>query len=242
LNKFILSITALLIVATHLFAFAFFTKENKVVVSTPKYQKISMQFAQIKKTKVIKKDIKKKILKKQVIKKENKKIFKKPIKKDAKRKYVKKKHIKKRKVIKKKIENQVVKKEDIKKFVNKPILKAPIKDIKKESLKNTTQSMALYKKSKDDYLTKLRRTIDRNKKYPNASRRLKEEGIVFVSFRVIKSGLFTNIKIHKKSPKKRLNKAALKALLLTRKFDAFPKELKDKEFLDFRLGIRFKLK
>jgi len=232
MNTIILSLCTIVIITTHLFAINLFTKEETPPkIAKPQYQKISMQFAQII---PVKKTIKQ-IEKPKVIKKEK---FIKPIKKKAKREFVKKKKtVVKKKVIKKKVVKKVIKKT----IVQKKIIKAPKKKVKKVAPKETTQSLAQYKKVKQNYITQLRSAIDKNKKYPRISRKLKEQGQVTISFRVLQNGKFTNIKIYKKALKRRLNKAALNAVLLTKKFKHFPKELQKKKYLDIALPINFKL-
>lgn len=232
MNTILLVISTIIIVTTHLFAITVFTKEDKPLqVSKPQYHKISMQFAQvIPKPKQITKSEQKKVIKKE--------IFKKPVKKDAKRELVKKtKPIPKKKIQKKKNIKKVVKK----KTVEKKIIKAPIKKVKKTAPKDTTQSLKKYKQIKQNYITQLRVQVDKNKKYPRVSRKLKEQGKVTIIFRVLNNGKFTNIKILKKSSKRRLNKAALDAVLLTKRFKKFPKELSNKQFIDIALPINFKL-
>lgn len=195
-------------------------------------------------------------------------IFKKPIKKEAKRelvKKVKKKKIKKKpkkKIIKKKKPKKIVKrikkkqvKKKIKKIVKKTIVQevkavetktekiiknAPVKKVKNPSNKNATKSLQKFRRFKRNYLSDLRSAIDRNKKYPRASKRLNEQGKVVVSFRVYKSGRFENIKILQSSGKKRLDKAALKAVEKTRNFKAFDSSIK-KEFMDITVPIRFQI-
>lgn len=232
MHKIIFTLSIIIVISTHLFAFNYLFQKEEIKISKPKYQKISMQLAQIKKSKPVKKE-------KKIEKPIEKETFVKKIKKDAKRKLVKKK----KKIIKKKVvKKKIVKKEPSKKIVKKEILKAPIKKVKTPSLKERTKSLSLYKKSKETYMTKLRTSIDKNKKYPRASKRFKEQGKVVVSFRVYKDGRFENMRIIEKSSKKRLNKAALNALLLTKQFDVFPKELQHKDFIDCTLAMQFRLR
>lgn len=219
----------------HYFLFAQVINKEPKPIHKPKYQKVSLQMATYKEPIIEKpKEIKpepKKI-------EEIKEVIKKPIiKKKAIKKVVKKKPVKK--IIKKpkKIEKKIIKKP-----IEKPIVKKiEKKEIKKVNAVNKAQSLQKYKQHKQTYLTKLRAKIDRNKKYPSISRRLKEQGIVSVSFRVLKNGLFENIKVSKGSGKRRLDKAAIKALEKTNHFGTFPKEIKD-DFLDITVQIAFKLK
>ena len=88
------------------------------------------------------------------------------------------------------------------------------------------------------YKTELREEINKNKTYPTISRKLKEQGKVIVSFRVMKNGSFENIKLNGSSNIKRLDEAALNALYETKKFKPFENEL-NKEFVDFELPLEF---
>ena len=88
------------------------------------------------------------------------------------------------------------------------------------------------------YKTELREEINKNKTYPTISRKLKEQGKVIVSFRVMKNGLFENIKLSGSSNIKRLDEAALNALYETKKFKPFENEL-NKEVVDFELPLEF---
>jgi protein TonB len=230
MNIFIFILSTLLIISTHIFALALFPEEKEIIIVKPQYQKISMQFAQVipAKKAIVKKEIKKEIIKEEV--------FIKPIKKDAKRKLQKKK-----KAVAKKSQQKVSKKTPKKKVVAKKIIKAPIKKVKDVAPQDLAQSLKVYKIFKQNYITKLRSAIDKNKKYPRISRKLKEHGVVTISFRILKSGKFINIKIFKRAIKQRLNKAALNAVVLTEAFEKFPKKLSHKEFLDIELPIKFTL-
>ena len=88
------------------------------------------------------------------------------------------------------------------------------------------------------YKTELREEINKNKTYPTISRKLKEQGKVIVSFRVMKNGSFENIKLNGSSNIKRLDEAALNALYETKKFKPFENEI-NKEFVDFELPLEF---
>jgi len=239
-------------------ALTFLYEKKAPIVTKPPYQKVSVQLAQLKKPEPIKKivnPIEKPIeelikIEKPIITK--KQVFKKPIKKKAKRKLVKK-TIKKpvKKVTKKKItKKKIVKKKPIKKVVKKTVEKkvekivekapSPIQKKEKAAKKTLAKSLAQFKKFKTNYKNTLRAAIDRNKKYPIASKRLGEQGLVIVSFRVLKSGIFKNIKLITSSGKKRLDKAALKALIKTAKFKPFTKDI-NKEYMDLTVPIKFKI-
>ena len=156
-------------------------------------------------------------------------------------------------IIEKKVEKPITKPTPIKQ-VEKPL---PIKTaslvkeeiIENKNLKNSevvqkieTQSNEEKIEKENEYLTKykteLREEINKNKTYPTISRKLKEQGKVIVSFRVMKNGLFENIKLSGSSNIKRLDEAALNALYETKKFKPFENEI-NKEFVDFELPLEF---
>lgn len=95
-------------------------------------------------------------------------------------------------------------------------------------------------KFKDEYTKQLREEIDKNKSYPSISKRLNEEGKVIVYFKVLRNGLFKDIKIVDSSGKDRLDKAALQALYTTKQYKPFYK-YSNKEYLDFNLPLIFRL-
>lgn len=156
-------------------------------------------------------------------------------------------------IIEKKVEKPITKPTPIKQ-VEKPL---PIKTaslvkeeiIENKNLKNSevvqkteTHSNEEKIEKENEYLkkykTELREEINKNKTYPTISRKLKEQGKVIVSFRVMKNGLFENIKLSGSSNIKRLDEAALNALYETKKFKPFENEI-NKEFVDFELPLEF---
>ena len=156
-------------------------------------------------------------------------------------------------IIEKKVEKPITKPTPIKQ-VEKPL---PIKTaslvkeelIENKNLKNSevtqkieTQTNEEKIEKENEYLTKykteLREEINKNKTYPTISRKLKEQGKVIVSFRVMKNGLFENIKLSGSSNIKRLDEAALNALYETKRFKPFENEI-NKEFVDFELPLEF---
>lgn len=224
----------------HFFVFTYAYEQNTLIPEKKTtYKKVNLQYVQIKEVQPIKEPIIKSIDKPEI----KKEIFEKPIKKEAIRKIVKKK---KKKIIKKRIKKKIVKKRVKKKKVIEKIPKEPIKnetlEVNKKEIKKTvnkTPTISL-KKIKLAYLRQLRIQIDKNKKYPKISKRLNEQGKVLISFRILKSGLITNIKLLTSSGKKRLDKAALNAIYKTVKFKEFGKQI-NKEFMDITLPIQFRL-
>lgn len=289
MNKITLLASFTIVVLLHILVFTYVYKKEVPVINKPPYQKVSIQFRQLKLPPPPKKKVEKEVKKvepkkepiKKIVKKEiptppkpkaqAKKVFKKPIKKEAKRELVKKtvkKEEKVKKIVKtppkpkKIVEKKVAKKdppkkiEEIKKVVKKveepkkiekvevkkseKFLKESKEKLAQAAQKAAAKSLEKFRKFKEDYKTALRVAIDRNKRYPSASKRLEEEGLVVISFRVLKSGVFENIRVLTSSGKKRLDRAALKALRLTKEFRAFDKSIK-KDFMDLEVPIKFQL-
>ena len=161
-------------------------------------------------------------------------------------------------IIEKKVEKPVIKPTPIKQVEKPfPIKKEEIKTaslvkeeiIENKNLKNSEVTQKIETQTNDEkiekeneylrkYKTELREEINKNKTYPTISRKLKEQGKVIVSFRVMKNGLFENIKLNASSNIERLDEAALNALYETKKFKPFENEI-NKEFVDFELPLEF---
>ena len=157
-------------------------------------------------------------------------------------------------IIEKKVEKPIAKPTPIKP-VEKPL---PIKKtaslvkeelIENKNLKNSEVTQKIETQTNEEkiekeneylrkYKTELREEINKNKTYPTISRKLKEQGKVIVSFRVMKNGSFENIKLNGSSNIKRLDEAALNALYETKRFKPFENEI-NKEFVDFELPLEF---
>lgn len=236
MNLQLLIISFLSISAIHYYLFSMEIPQNKTIPIKQeiiKEHKVKLQRAQIQKVMpkpetIIEKTIQKQIIKKEAIKKIP--IKKKTIKKKSKIKKVKKKIQKPKKTLKKPIE-KIVKKEPIKqtkKIVN------PQKQVNKQKIKEEQDKL------KTQYLYALRAKINENKHYPRISKRLKEQGISTISFRVLKNGNFINIKISKSSKKKRLDKAALDAIISTSSFIPFYKKI-NVAYMDITIPIEFKI-
>lgn len=244
-----LLIPSFLIIASLHYIFFSYSYEKKVITQQQKttYQKVNIQMAKfepLKKVekKQIKEPLKKSPKEKKIIKNET---IKKPIVKKATNKIVKPEKIvtktpivKKEEEIKKRVEkkDKPLKKEDQKKSSE------TIKKIEKQKpIKEPTPAKTDYKKLeslKAKYLNELRIEINKHKRYPKISKRFNEQGKVILSFKVLKSGKFENIRIINSSGKKRLDKAALNAIIDTNKFKVIPNELKV-NFLDISLPIKF---
>ena len=217
MNILTLVFSFIAVLALHIYALSFNVKEKEQkIVHKTKYSKVSLQKATISE--------KKDTPLKKVVKKEEKKTLKKEI-------------IKKSALVKQKEIIKKPKEEQEKKIVKKVVKKD---ESSKSNSVNVSKSLQKNKEFKENYISRLREFIDKNKKYPKMSKRLKEEGRVLLSFRVLKSGEFRNIKILESSGNKRLDKAALNALITSKSFEPFSKEI-NKKFMDFNLPIVFEL-
>lgn len=217
MNILTLVFSFIAVLALHIYAFSFTLKEKEQkVVHKTKYSKVSLQKATI---------LEKKVLKN---KKEIKKVVQKEVNKTPKKAIIKKPTIVKQKEIIKKP------KEELEKKVVKKDEPSKINSI------NISKSLQKNKEFKENYISRLREFIDKNKQYPKMSKRLKEEGRVLLSFRVLKSGEFKNIKLLESSGNKRLDKAALNALINSERFEPFSKKI-NKNYMDFSLPIVFEI-
>lgn len=238
MNLFLFTISLLSISTIHYYLFSMPMPENKnipIKQDIAKEHKVRLQMAQIQKTQpkpkkepIIEKVVPKKETKKPIIKKVEKK---KPVKKRVIKQKVKPKHIEKKEV-----------KKEIKETKEK-IIKEQTKPIKQIQLKTSINQEKIKKEQdrlKNQYLHALRAKINENKHYPKISKRLKEQGVATISFRVLKTGNFINIKVLKTSSKKRLDKAALEAISDTNYFMPFDKKIKA-SYMDIIIPIEFKL-
>lgn len=227
MNLFLFTISLLSISTIHYYLFSMPMPENKnipIKQDIAKEHKVRLQMAQIQKPQ----PKPKKETKKPIIKKVEKK---KPVKKRVIKQKVKPKHIEKKEV-----------KKEIKETKEK-IIKEQTKPIKQIQLKTSINQEKIKKEQdrlKNQYLHALRAKINENKHYPKISKRLKEQGVATISFRVLKTGNFINIKVLKTSSKKRLDKAALEAISDTNSFMPFDKKIKA-SYMDIIIPIEFKL-
>ena len=242
MNLFLFTISLLSISTIHYYLFSMPMPENKNISTKQeiaKEHKVHLQMAQIQKPQpkpvkqepIIKKEAPKKQTKKPIIKKIEKK---KPVKKRVIKQKVKAK-IEKTKEVKKEIKEVKVSKKELVKKSTKPIKQVqPQTSIDQNKIKKEQDRL------KNQYLHALRAKINENKHYPRISKRLKEQGISTISFRVLKTGNFINIKVLKSSSKKRLDKAALEAIMDTNSFMPFDKKIKA-SYMDIIIPIEFKL-
>lgn len=198
-NIFTLLISLIIIVFVHFSVFTLYKPEFKKVVAM---EKPTINMISIKKVTLKKKEVKKV----EPIIKEHKKI-------------VKKAKIKVPKKISKKVVKKIVK--EVTPKVVPTVVSKVVPKVSKKVIVNTAKKDII----KNEYLSKVRNKIARNKIYPKRAKRLKQEGKVLVSFLISHNGKIKNISLKGKSSYKRLNEAALKLLRSIARFDPIPKEL-----------------
>ncbi len=91
------------------------------------------------------------------------------------------------------------------------------------------------------YLTYIKKIIQDNIKYPRRARRLKKQGIVYISMVIKKDGKITKINVEKSSGSRILDKAAIKTIKNINKFNNIPEELK-KNSWNIKIPMVYKLR
>lgn len=236
MNKFIILISFIFTFLLHLTIFYFYKTEN--ISNTT--SKNNNQMINIQLSKIENKDIKLEIPQ-----------TKEAVKETKKEDFIKKETIKPtKKVLQNKIEEKVEKIEEQKKEESTPNT-TNISTIAQKKVENFTTTEKNSENKKQDsineekfileYGKKVRQTINENKTYPNVSKKLKEEGLVIISFKVLKNGKIENLHIKQSSNKERLDNAAINTLNETNSFEVFDENIK-KEFLDFEIALEFSIK
>jgi len=222
MNKFIISISFILILLLHLSIINFF-KLNEIEHN----QQIQNDIVMIQLSKI---ETKKEVQKEEVVRK---KEIEKP-KSETKNIKQTNKSVEIKKEPTKPILSQTITKEE---FVEYKEEKAQEVQKTEENINNQNQIIEenIFIKN---YISQLREEINKNKVYPTISRKLKEQGKVIISFRVLKNGVFENINIQTSSNIKRLDEAALNALYDTKKFRSFGEQI-NKDYMDFEVPLEF---
>lgn len=223
-NKKSLLIIFTLIISAHLLLFANLDLEEKVVVAQNKpaanISKINLKNVVIKKpepkVEPVVEPIVEKIIEKPLPETKSKNIVKQEKKKEKKIKEVKK--------VEKKVLKEVEKTQEVKvEQKTEPIVQemASKEVIKQENTIDPSQIEAL----ENEYLSKLRYLIEKNKIYPQSAKRLNQMGKVHVCFVISKDGQIKDVKVVKDSNYKRLNEAALEILAKINRFEPIPEKL-----------------
>lgn len=231
MNRFIIFISFIFVLTLHLVVFYVYKTENTSTLSTKKIAQIV--HIEISKVIQIQETTKTEIQKtpqpqKEEIKKEVKEVVKKPKNKEVKE--VKQSITEPKPIVQNDTTTNLV-------AENIPSTSAQEKT---QSEEKTVIKENIEDKLINEYGKKLREAINKNKIYPNISRKLKEQGTAIVSFKVLKDGTFKNIIIKESCNFQRLNDAALNTIKETNNFEAFGDKIK-KDFLEFNLPIEFSL-
>ena len=223
-NKKSLLIIFTLIISAHLLLFANLDLEEKVVVAQNKpavnISKINLKNVVIKKpepkVEPVVEPIVEKIIEKPLPETKSKNIVKQEKKKEKKIKEVKKVEKKVLKEVEKTQEVKVEQKAEpqVQELASKEVLK------QKDTI-DPSQIEAL----ENEYLSKLRYLIEKNKIYPQSAKRLNQMGKVHVCFVISKDGQIKDVKVVKDSNYKRLNEAALEILAKINRFELIPEKL-----------------
>ncbi|MDS1369887.1 TonB family protein [Aliarcobacter butzleri] len=120
---------------------------------------------------------------------------------------------------------KVVQKEEVAEVV--AAVPPPPKTEAKEEVSAPTINQDEINDIKKQYLAKVRATIEKNKIYPKAAKRLKQTGKVNVNFDILKNGEIRNVKVLGKSSFANLDEASIELLIKISNFDEIPEELKE---------------
>ena len=223
-NKKSLLIIFTLIISAHLLLFANLDLEEKVVVAQNKpavnISKINLKNVVIKKpepkVEPVVEPIVEKIIEKPLPETKSKNIVK--------QEKIKEKKIKEVKKIEKKVLKEVEKTQEVKveQKAEPQVQELASKEVlKQKDTIDPSQIEAL----ENEYLSKLRYLIEKNKIYPQSAKRLNQMGKVHVCFVISKDGQIKDVKVVKDSTYKRLNEAALEILAKINRFEPIPEKL-----------------
>lgn len=225
MNKFILTLCFLVVTLLHILLIIYYRND---ILFTTTQNKPSEEIVQI--------QLSKTTIEKEKI--EEKKVLEEPKTKEIVEKKETPKKIETPKKVSVENKKEEIKKEKVEETTTQVENKTQIKENQKEILEE--KNKAVEKKLIDEYSKRLREEINKNKNYPTISMKLKEEGEVFVSFRVLKNGTFTNINLQKSSGKQRLDNSAIEAIEITKQFEPFNAQI-TKDYIDYNLSLVFTL-
>jgi periplasmic protein TonB len=216
-NKKSLLIILMLIISAHLLLFANLVVEEKIVVVENKpsinISKINLQNVVIKKSEPKPEPIVEKVIEKPL------EIIK-PLPKTKSENIIKHEEKKQKKEIQKKPLQKV---EEIK--TPEPMKPQIQEQSSQENIQKEVVDLNKIEALENEYLSKLRYLIEKNKIYPNSAKRLNQMGKVHLYFVISKDGQIKNAKILKDSSFKRLDEAALEILSKINKFEPIPEKL-----------------
>jgi periplasmic protein TonB len=225
-NKKSLLIILMLIISAHLLLFANLVVEEKVVLMENKpsinISKINLQNVVIKKPEPKPEPIVEKVIEEPVEIK--------PLHKTKSENIIKHEEKKQKKVVKKEKPKKEIHEEPLQKVEEVKTLEPMKPQIQEQSTQQNIQKEEVIDSNKiealeNEYLSKLRYLIEKNKVYPNSAKRLNQMGKVHLFFVISKDGQIRNAKIVKDSSFKRLDDAALEILSKINKFEPIPEKL-----------------
>ena len=216
-NKKSLLIILMLIISAHLLLFANLVVEEKIVVVENKpsinISKINLQNVVIKKPEPKPEPIVEKVIEKPL------EIIK-PLPKTKSENIIKHEEKKEKKVIQ---EKPLQKVEEVKTL--EPMKPQIQEQSSQENIQKEVVDLNKIEALENEYLSKLRYLIEKNKIYPNSAKRLNQMGKVHVCFVISKDGQIKDVKVVKDSNYKRLNEAALEILAKINRFEPIPEKL-----------------
>ena len=216
-NKKSLLIILMLIISAHLLLFANLVVEEKIVVVENKpsinISKINLQNVVIKKPEPKPEPIVEKVIEKPL------EIIK-PLPKTKSENIIKHEEKKEKKVIQ---EKPLQKVEEVKTL--EPMKPQIQEQSSQENIQKEVVDLNKIEALENEYLSKLRYLIEKNKIYPNSAKRLNQMGKVHLYFVISKDGQIRNAKILKDSSFKKLDEAALEILSKINKFEPIPEKL-----------------
>ncbi|WP_151951903.1 TonB family protein [Aliarcobacter butzleri] len=119
---------------------------------------------------------------------------------------------------------KIVQKEEVTEVV--AAVPPPTKTEPKEEVSAPSMNQNQIDTIETKYLAKVRATIEKNKIYPKAAKRLNQTGKVNVNFDILKNGEIRNVKVLGKSSFAKLDEASIELLIKISNFDEIPEELK----------------
>ena len=216
-NKKSLLIILMLIISAHLLLFANLVVEEKIVVVENKpsinISKINLQNVVIKKPEPKPEPIVEKVIEKPL------EIIK-PLPKTKSENIIKHEEKKEKKVIQ---EKPLQKVEEVKTL--EPMKPQIQEQSSQENIQKEVVDLNKIEALENEYLSKLRYLIEKNKIYPQSAKRLNQMGKVHVCFVISKDGQIKDVKVVKDSNYKRLNEAALEILAKINRFEPIPEKL-----------------
>ena len=216
-NKKSLLIILMLIISAHLLLFANLVVEEKIVVVENKpsinISKINLQNVVIKKPEPKPEPNVEKVIEKPL-------VIIKPLPKTKSENIIKHEEKKEKKVIQ---EKPLQKVEEVKTL--EPMKPQIQEQSSQENIQKEVVDLNKIEALENEYLSKLRYLIEKNKIYPNSAKRLNQMGKVHLYFVISKDGQIRNAKIVKDSSFKRLDEAALEILSKINKFEPIPEKL-----------------